>query len=133
MLKVFSIVAVVFCAVHYSCKSSKKVPDNLADVIVGTWYHSFEEDSADVKCFRKEGYRFPEARGRMGMVFKAKGAFEQINIGQTDKEERVQGSWKVHHNNMLDIQLFQQKKFVYKVKVLEANKNKIRWQVVPQH
>ncbi|MFQ3575685.1 MAG: hypothetical protein SNJ77_04545 [Cytophagales bacterium] len=133
MHQILTLLIVLWSLFFISCKSSSKTQLNLNEAIVGIWYHSFEEDSADVKCFRKDGFKFPEARGRMGMVFNEKGAFEQINIGATDKEERVKGSWRIAHNNMIDIHLFQHKKFVYKAKVFEVTKNKLRWQIVPHH
>ena len=48
------------------------------------WIHSREEDQADVRFFRTEGFSFPPSFGRDGMELRPDGTFIQDDIGPAD-------------------------------------------------
>ena len=44
---------------------------NSTSAIVGTWFHSYEEDTEDAKVYRPKGFAFPPSRGRPGIEFRS--------------------------------------------------------------
>ncbi|WP_329332347.1 hypothetical protein OG866_05805 [Streptomyces sp. NBC_00663] len=52
--------------------------------LIGTWVHSYEEDSPGVTVYRPAGYPFPPARGRRGLEFAADGTFRERPLGRGD-------------------------------------------------
>ncbi|MDN3024038.1 hypothetical protein [Streptomyces sp. S.PB5] len=61
--------------------------------LIGTWVHSYEEDSPGVTVYRPAGYPFPPARGRRGLEFAADGTFTERPIGRGDAPGRRTGRW----------------------------------------
>ncbi|MES5820334.1 hypothetical protein [Streptomyces sp. RG80] len=61
--------------------------------LIGTWVHSYEEDSPGVTVYRPAGYPLPPARGRRGLEFAADGTFTERPIGRGDAPGRRTGTW----------------------------------------
>ncbi len=58
---------------------------------VGKWIHSKEEDTDKEEVFRKEGYKFPPARGRKNVIINANNTVFYNKIAANDAFDRVNG------------------------------------------
>jgi hypothetical protein len=61
--------------------------------IVGHWTHAFEEDHDDLTVYWPATSRFPPARGRDGVEFRASGRLTYENIAPADGVEKTPGRW----------------------------------------
>ncbi len=57
------------------------------------WIHSREEDQADVRAYRPEGFAFPPSFGREGLELRPDGEFIHDDVGPADGIVRVRGRW----------------------------------------
>jgi hypothetical protein len=60
----------------------------------GQWVHSGEEDTADAKVYRPEGYPLPRSRGRAGFEIREDGTFVSHRIAATDGIAHATGRWR---------------------------------------
>ncbi|MFC4116683.1 hypothetical protein [Nonomuraea zeae] len=62
--------------------------------IVGSWLHSFEEDTGTTTVYRRDDFPFPPARrGRAGMDFRPDGTFVSWTPGPDDRPRAAVGRW----------------------------------------
>ncbi len=80
----------------------------LKEAIGQVWIHSHEEDSADLRAYRAEGFDFPPSRGREGFQIHADSTFTLFGIAPTDGVQRQKGSWK-YKNGRLHVNFEEQK------------------------
>jgi len=64
------------------------------DTVHGSWLHSYEEDAAGERVFRRHDFAFPPSRGRQGFEIRADGTFVLYGIGRDDRPTPTTGSWK---------------------------------------
>jgi hypothetical protein len=76
--------------------SNKKFPKP-----VGGWFHSHEEDTPDIKIFRREGFDFPFSRGRMGFRLLSNGKAQTISTGPDDVPVENSAHWLTHGNEVV--------------------------------
>jgi hypothetical protein len=67
---------------------------SITSAIVGTWFLSYEEDTADTRVYRPADFAFPPARGRPGMAFGADGTYLEIGPGADDRGSAQPGRWR---------------------------------------
>ncbi|RVU19977.1 zinc metalloprotease [Streptomyces antnestii] len=70
---------------------------------LGRWWHSHEEDQADVQVFRSEGYEFPISHGRWGLELCEDHTAVVLDIGAADGVDRVDGYWWTDHDDRIHI------------------------------
>jgi hypothetical protein len=88
------------------CSSGGRNMLELPATIFGkTWFHSHEEDTADVRVYRPDDYDFPPARGRDGFEFREGGAFIYYGIARGDGTEEAMGTWTVESPGRIRIEL----------------------------
>jgi hypothetical protein len=76
---------------------------NSASAIVGTWFHSYEEDTEDANVYRPRGFAFPPSRGRPGIEFRPDGAYAEIGPGADDRGAVRRGRWRDLGAGRIDI------------------------------
>lgn len=74
-------------------------------VLVQSWVHSYEEDSADQAVYRPENFTFPTSRGRGGFDLKLDGTAIQFGPGPTDQTATLPGRWEVGEDGWLTLYL----------------------------
>ncbi len=58
------------------------------------WLRSHEEENGSVRVYRPEGFPFPPARGREGLVFHRDGRFDHLTPGPADRPSAEAGCWQ---------------------------------------
>jgi hypothetical protein len=65
------------------------------DALVGRWVHSWEEDSGDVRTYRRAGFAFPLSRRPRHIIeLMADGSFESRSGGPADARVVRDGRWE---------------------------------------
>src|SRR5215207_5545501 len=90
-------------------------------VLLKHWYHSYEEDTEDVKIYRPEDYEFPPSRGRSSFEIKEDGKFIRYDIGPTDMATPFNTKYKVKKDNTLS--LFIEDPELQSLEIIEYNDN----------
>jgi hypothetical protein len=67
---------------------------NGTTAIIGTWFHSYEEDTENAEVYRRTGFAFPLSRGRPGMEFRSDGSYVEIGPGADDRGATSRGQWR---------------------------------------
>lgn len=67
---------------------------SVTSAIIGTWLHSYEEDTGDAEVFRPISFAFPPSRGRPGIAFRPDGGYAEISPGADDRGAVSQGRWR---------------------------------------
>lgn len=67
---------------------------SLCDCLVGSWVHSWEEDTDEVTVYRPTGYPFSPGRGREGYEFLSGGSLIYHGIGPADASTSEPGRWE---------------------------------------
>src|SRR5215510_14489699 len=70
-----------------------------ANLLVGQWLHSREEDTPTEIVYRPAGFPLPTSRGSSGLQFAGDGTFKRIGIGAIDISNVKEGSWQVEDVN----------------------------------
>jgi hypothetical protein len=79
------------------------VSDALPDII-GSWLHSYEEDTASTSLYRPHDYPFrPSRRVRGGLEFRPDGSFIERQPGPDDRLHESVGRWKDQGSNRVRI------------------------------
>lgn len=65
-----------------------------ASEFVGTWFHSYEEDTEEADVYRPKGFPFPPSRGRPGIEFRPDGSLVAIGPGADDRGVTSEGRWR---------------------------------------
>lgn len=91
-----------------NCSGQAGDEEILKEAVGQVWIHSHEEDSADVRAYRAEGFDFPPSRGREGFQLHADSTFTLFGIAPTDGVQQQKGSWE-YKNGMLHVDLERQK------------------------
>lgn len=99
-------------------------------VLVGDWRYSYEEDSLDIRTYRKSDYKFPPSRGRVGMRFYENNSFEQLDIAPTDGLIPIKGSWSFNNKGLIVIKLSYKVTKTYKIDIKNLNKNRLDIKIV---
>jgi len=61
--------------------------------LIGTWVHSYEEDTDDMAVYRPASHPLPPARGRRGLEFAADGTVTERPLGHGDAPGTRTGRW----------------------------------------
>ncbi len=71
------------------------------------WYNSREEetDPSVERCYRPDGFEFPQSRGRSGFEFKENGDFVYFFPGPTDRMESKTGKWTSVNDGKVSVTL----------------------------
>ena len=78
------------------------------DCVVGKlWLHSYEEDTATFRVYRRDTYEFPPARGRVGFVLNPRGAAVYHGIARGDGTDEIPARWQDRDPDFLTIVLEQ--------------------------
>jgi len=86
-------------------------------LLIGTWLHSHEEDTATERIYRRSDFEFPPSRGRRGYEFQSDHSCISIGIAARDGATKEACKWQLHkatesiivltfpdgHQNMLQI------------------------------
>ncbi|MGA5104623.1 zinc metalloprotease [Streptomyces cellulosae] len=72
---------------------------------LGRWWHSHEEDQADMQVFRPEGYEFPVSLGRWGIELLEDHTAAIFDVGAAEGVDRVDGYWWTDHDDRIHIGL----------------------------
>lgn len=92
-----------------NCRGQAAGEEEILEEAIGqVWIHSHEEDSADVRAYRAEGFDFPPSRGRKGFQMHADSTFTFFGIAPTDGVQQKKGSWKFK-NGYLHVYLDEEK------------------------
>ncbi len=105
---------------------------NLSTNIVGTWWHSHEEDTNPTveNIYRPDTFNFPASRGRNGFEFLPNGDFVYFYPGPTDQQMQSVGRWRTFGNQNILI-FFQpsingpQFQRLSRIKVISINSNQL--------
>jgi hypothetical protein len=63
--------------------------------IVGTWLHSYEEDTGSTMVYRPAEHPFqPSRRVRGGLEFRPDGTFAELRPGPDDRPREALGRWR---------------------------------------
>ncbi|MFV9428881.1 hypothetical protein [Rhodococcus sp. 5G237] len=62
--------------------------------IIGTWFHSYEEDTDTARVYRPRGFPFPRSRGRPGFEFRQDGTYVEYDGGPDDRGRARVGQWQ---------------------------------------
>lgn len=84
------------------CKVSS--PSNSIEdpsVLLGTWIHSFEEDSSDVRFYRKPSFNFAPSRGRERFFLEEAGTLGFTPIAPNDQPITYPGKWHLEGHNLV--------------------------------
>ena len=71
------------------------------DVLVGSWIHSHEEDTAEEMVFRPASHAFPPARGRLTLELRADDTYVESSPGPVDVPEESQGHWALEGDRLV--------------------------------
>ncbi len=86
--------------------------------LLGGWAHSHEEDSTDLRVYRRFGYAFPPARGRTAYEFRDGGELVYYGIARGDGPQESGGRWSIDGPNRV------------RIEVAEARIAPVTWEVV---
>jgi hypothetical protein len=64
-------------------------------ILVGTWLHAHEEDTATEAVYRPADFDFPPARGRRGYEFGPNHSGSYIGIAARDGAARTSCKWRL--------------------------------------
>ncbi|TMR99922.1 hypothetical protein [Nonomuraea basaltis] len=72
--------------------------------IIGSWLHSFEEDTETTAVYRPRDHSFrPSRRVRRGLEFRADGTFVELRPGPDDRPRPVTGRWRTQGAGRIQI------------------------------
>ncbi len=66
--------------------------------VLGSWFHSHEEDEPGRKIYRSAGFPFPPSRGRTGFTIEANGDVVINQPGMDDRTTTNPGTWSLDGN-----------------------------------
>lgn len=73
-------------------------------VPIGDWVHSFEEDEADKRVYRRSGTHLPMSRRpRERLVFREGGGLDRVIGGPTDAGIAKPGRWEMAGGNQVHL------------------------------
>jgi hypothetical protein len=105
-------------------KSGQK-PDVSPETLTGMWLHSFEEDSAGQKVYRREDYPFPPARGREGFEIRENGTFIYRVIAPADGYLTYEGQWQLVEGYILQVRFEREEISDFSLEILHAEEDKL--------
>ena len=79
------------------------VGETLSGCVIGSWIHSWEEDTADTIVFRPEEYPFAPSRGREGFEFQTGGILVYHGFGPADEPLTSVGEWGWHAGDLIHV------------------------------
>jgi hypothetical protein len=72
--------------------------------LIGSWLHSFEEDTEATTVFRPHHHAFrPSRRVRRGVEFRADGTFVELRPGPDDRPRAMSGRWRPQEGGRVQI------------------------------
>lgn len=75
----------------------------LSGCVIGSWIHSWEEDTAETVVFRPADYPFGPSRGRDGYEFQTGGILIYHGFGPADEPLTSVGEWGWHAGNLIHL------------------------------
>jgi len=74
--------------------------------LIGSWLHSYEEDTETTTVYRPSGHSFrPSRRVRQGLEFRADGTFVGLRPGPDDRPREVTGRWRAGAGGRVQVTL----------------------------
>lgn len=78
--------------------------DDPADLLLGSWVHSREEDAKGIRTYRREGWPLPRTRlPRQVLTFDANGHVASATAGPADSRVTRHGQWSIETTKPLVI------------------------------
>jgi hypothetical protein len=90
-------------------------------LLLYTWMHSYEEDTAEKMIFRKDNHPLPPSRGRVGYSFNSDGSVIKIAPDPVDRLLKIKGKWTIDHVNQIKIQIPGTSDIVFRVSSLDKD------------
>jgi hypothetical protein len=75
----------------------------LSGCLIGTWIHSWEEDTAETIVFRPADFPFGPSRGRDGYEFQTGGILVYHGSGPADEPLTFVGEWGWHSGDLIHL------------------------------
>lgn len=75
----------------------------LSGCVIGSWLHSWEEDTAETIVFRPAEYPFAQSRGRDGYEFQTGGILVYHGFGPADEPLTSTGEWGWHSGDEIHL------------------------------
>jgi hypothetical protein len=75
----------------------------LSGCVIGSWIHSWEEDTAETIVFRPADYPFGPSRGRDGYEFQTGGILVYHGFGPADEPLTSTGEWGWHSGDQIHL------------------------------
>lgn len=75
----------------------------LSGCVIGSWLHSWEEDTAELIVFRPADYPFGPSRGRDGYEFQTGGILIYHGFGPADAPLTATGEWGWHSGDEIHL------------------------------
>ena len=75
----------------------------LSGCLIGSWIHSWEEDTAETIVFRPADYPFGPSRGRDGYEFQTGGILVYHGFGPADEPLTSVGEWGWHSGDLIHL------------------------------
>ena len=79
------------------------VGETLSGCLIGSWIHSWEEDTAETIVFRPADYAFAPSRGRDGYEFQSGGILVYHGFGPADEPITSVGEWGWHSGDEIHL------------------------------
>lgn len=100
--------------------------------LIGTWYHSVEEQTDDVMVFRPEGYELPRVRGREKMIFTRDHEYIYFQIAPTDGYLELKGDYKLDEKNNELVVTYQKydKTIKRKYRIIELGQDVLKMKMI---
>ena len=74
-----------------------------SECLIGSWMHSWEEDTAETIVFRPADYAFGPSRGRDGYEFQTGGILVYHGFGPADEPFTSVGEWGWHSGDLIHL------------------------------
>jgi hypothetical protein len=71
------------------------------ELLVGSWVHSHEEDTADERVYRSRDHPLPPSRGRETLELHGDGTLTMHGPGPTDAPLESTGTWTLDGSDLL--------------------------------
>jgi hypothetical protein len=92
--------------------------------IIGSWLHSYEEDTETTAVYRPYDHPFPPSRRpRRGLEFRADGTFVELRPGPDDRPRPVTGRWEVQADDRIQVAFPQGRGTPFELTVISCAEN----------
>jgi len=89
--------------------------------LIGSWLHSYEEDTTSTSVYRSHNYPFRlSRRPRSGLEFRTDGTFLEGQPGPDDRLQETVGHWEVQGPNRVRITFPQGSRTPFELAILSC-------------